>query len=120
MALIAGAILCQAACGGPSMEERARAAAEEIKKGAADPGEAALDQKLDKALVRQVQQALSARHEYMGEINGVLDGVTVNAVQAFQRSVNVGIPWWTPWEKINETGIIDEPTRAHLLASSQG
>jgi len=116
-ALFTGAIVCLAACGGQSVEERAREAAEEIKKGAVDPGEAALDQKLDKKTVRQVQEALSARHEYMGEINGVVDAVTVNALQAFQRSVNAGVPWWMPWNKINEIGLLDEPTRIHLFDS---
>jgi len=113
LALVVAAVTC----GGPSAEERARAAAEEIQKGVVDPGAAALDQKLDRDAVRQVQQALTDRHEYMGEIDGKLDAVTVNAIQAFQRAVNAGIPWWTPWKKLNETGMVDAPTRAELLGA---
>lgn len=104
-----------AACGAPSAEERARDAADEIRKGMTDPDQAALDQKVGRDVVRQVQQALTERHEYMGNIDGKLDSVTVNAIQAFQRSVNAAIPWWTPWEKLNDKGIIDAPTLAQLV-----
>lgn len=36
--------------------------------------------------IRLAQRALTAVHEYQGEIHGELDRVTINAIQAFQRS----------------------------------
>lgn len=46
----------------------------------------ALEQKLDPALVKKVQEQLAVLNEYMGPVNGKLDQVTVNAFEAFQRS----------------------------------
>ncbi len=83
-----------------------------------DPAAAALDQKVDKAVIRQVQEALTGRKEYMGEVDGKLDAVTVNAIQAFQRSVNATVPWWKPWAKITESGMLDEQTLALLFGST--
>jgi peptidoglycan hydrolase-like protein with peptidoglycan-binding domain len=44
-------------------------------------------------------------HEYLGEVNGKLDSVTVNAIQAFQRS-----------RGLRDDGLLDERTKRELRA----
>jgi peptidoglycan hydrolase-like protein with peptidoglycan-binding domain len=67
----------------------------------------ALAQPIDVEVVKEVQKNLTSIHEYQGEINGVLDSVTLNALEAFQRSV--GKP---------DNGIIDEETRLKLAEAA--
>jgi len=74
------------ACDKESAERRARQAAEKMKESLPDVDGKALAQKLAPEEVRQMQQGLAAVKEYQGESNGELDQVTVNALQAFQRS----------------------------------
>ena len=67
----------------------------------------ALEQKADPAVISEVQRNLTAINEYQGEINGKLDSVTVNAVQAFQRTAN-----------LKDDGLITETTRQKLAAAA--
>ena len=75
-----------AACSRQSVEDRAREQAEKILASMGDAETRALAQPATPEQVQQAQQALTILHEYMGEVNGKLDAVTVNAVEAFQRT----------------------------------
>lgn len=97
--LLAAATLALGGCEGRGTEDRAREAAEKIKESMPDVDARALAQKVPEDVVRKAQQALTAAHEYMGEVSGKLDQVTVNAIQAFQRSH--GIP---------DNGLLDAKT----------
>ena len=83
--LLAGALLLTA-CSRQSLEDRAREQAEKILESMGDAESRALSQKVTPEQVTQAQEALTRVHEYMGEVNGKLDAVTVNAVEAFQRA----------------------------------
>jgi peptidoglycan hydrolase-like protein with peptidoglycan-binding domain len=91
------------ACSRQSVEERARATAEKIQKSMVDVEAIALEQKVDPAVVSEVQRNLTAIDEYQGEISGKLDSVTVNAIQAFQRTAG-----------LKDDGIITAATRQKL------
>lgn len=73
-------------CSDADVETRAREAAEKIKESMPDVEAKAMAQKTTPEDVKLAQQALTAVHEYMGEINGELDAITVNAIQAFQKT----------------------------------
>src|SRR5262245_53230254 len=96
-------------CGGRSIEDRAREAAEKAKDTSLGPDfEAiAVAQPIDPAVAKEVQENLAAIHEYQGEIGIKFDSVTVNAVQAFQRSVN-----------LKDDGIVNDRTRSALQAAA--
>jgi peptidoglycan hydrolase-like protein with peptidoglycan-binding domain len=119
LALATILLVAASGCDAPTREQRQRDAAEEIQGGVDDPSEAALDQKVSPEVVKEVQRNLTVLNEYMGDITGKMDPVTVNAVQAFQRSVNDRLPWWQPWTKIDAEGIIDEQTRSLLAAAAK-
>jgi peptidoglycan hydrolase-like protein with peptidoglycan-binding domain len=95
------------ACSHQTAEERARATAEKLQKSIIDVEAIALDQTVDAAVVTEVQQNLTKINEYQGEINGKLDSVTVNAIQAFQRTAGV-----------KDDGIITDATRQKLAAAA--
>ena len=63
----------------------------------------ALGQKVTPDEVKQAQEALTQVHEYMGEVNGKLDAVTVNAVESFQRT-----------HGLKDNGILNEKTQRLL------
>ncbi len=106
--LVFAALLGLAAgCTGQTAEERAREAAEQIKESIPDVEAIALAQPVDASVVEEVQRQLTALHEYQGEINGKLDSVTVNAIQAFQRSAG-----------LKDDGILDARTREKLAAAA--
>jgi peptidoglycan hydrolase-like protein with peptidoglycan-binding domain len=84
LALIATLFL--AACSSQSAEERGREMQEKIKESIPDVVAKALAQKAAPEDVKVAQQALTALNEYMGAVDGKLDEVTVNSIQAFQRS----------------------------------
>jgi len=107
MLLVTLVALLAAACSRDSVEERARKTAEDIQKGMIDVEAVALEQKADPSVVSEVQRQLTALHEYQGEINGQIDSVTVNALQAFQRSAGLA-----------DTGLITPETRAKLTAAA--
>ena len=102
------ALLCLlAACTGESAEERAKKAAQKIKESIPNTDAIALAQRLDPAVVKEVQAQLTVISEYQGDVDGKLDPVTINALQAFQRSA--GLP---------DTGILDQRTRERLRATA--
>lgn len=106
--LVLAALLGLAAgCTGQTAEERAREAAEQIKESIPDVEAIALAQPVEASVVEEVQRQLTALHEYQGEINGKLDSVTVNAIQAFQRSVG-----------LKDDGILDAHTREKLTEAA--
>lgn len=107
-----------AACSGPDAEERAREAAAAIEASIKDYDTAALNQKVDKKVVKEVQNQLTQLDEYMGEINGQIDPVLVNAIQAFQRSQNAKIPWWQFWDRRPNDGLITDHLRRELAAAT--
>jgi peptidoglycan hydrolase-like protein with peptidoglycan-binding domain len=101
--------LCSlAACTEKTDEERAREAEEEIDKSMPEVEATALAQPTNADIVKEVQKNLTSIHEYQGEINGVLDSVTLNALEAFQRSI--GKPG---------NGILDEETRLKLAEAAR-
>jgi murein L,D-transpeptidase YcbB/YkuD len=109
--VVAGLVLAMAfpGCGGPSAEERAREAAEKMRDSLGPDVEGlAVAQSLGPAVAKEVQENLAAIHEYQGEISGKLDSVTVNAIQAFQRSVG-----------LEDHGIVDARTRERLRAAAE-
>jgi hypothetical protein len=96
-------------CSQESPTERAQKAVEEIRRSIPDPDATAIAQKTDTETVKEVQQRLTTLKEYMGEINGKLDGVTINAIEAFQRSA--GLP---------DNGILDNRTLKKLRQAAPG
>jgi len=107
--LILFALVCAGlflwACSGKGAADRAREAAEEVRRSIPNVDATAVAQKADPGTVKEVQAILRGLHEYMGEINGELDAVTVHSIQAFQRSA--GLP---------DDGILDGRTLARLRA----
>jgi peptidoglycan hydrolase-like protein with peptidoglycan-binding domain len=95
------------ACSEERAVRRAREAAEEIQKSIPDVDAVALSQQVDPTLVKEVQTHLTALKEYQGEISGKLDSVTINAIQAFQRS-----------EGLRDDGLLDEKTLERLRTSA--
>ena len=96
------------ACGGRSVEDRAREAEQKMKDSLGPDVEAvAMAQPIDPAVAKEVQENLTAINEYQGEANGKLDNITVIAIQAFQRSAG-----------IEDNGIVDERTRSKLQAAA--
>jgi len=80
------AVLVLSACSGGDIESRAREQAEKFKESMGEAETKALEQKATPDQVKRAQEALTAASEYQGEIDGKLDAVTVNAIEAFQRS----------------------------------
>ena len=101
------AVLAAAGCSQQSVEDRARETLEKIQKSMVDVEAVALEQKADPAVVSEVQRNLTAINEYQGEINGKLDSVTINAIQAFQRTAG-----------LKDDGIITDATRQKLAAAA--
>lgn len=91
-----------AGCQGDT-EARARQAAEKIKESIPDVQGRALEQRATEEEVREAQRALRIVKEYLGEVNGTLDPVTVNAIQAFQRA-----------RGLRDDGILNERTKREL------
>lgn len=84
--LLVIAIALLVGCKGQNAETRAREAAEKIKESIPDVESKALAQKVTPEQVREAQEGLRAANEYLGEVNGKLDPVTVNSIEAFQRA----------------------------------
>jgi peptidoglycan hydrolase-like protein with peptidoglycan-binding domain len=87
--VIAAVALLTSACSERGAETRAREAADKIKASMLSVEGKALAQKVPIAELKTVQLQLRKLHEYQGEINGELDAVTVNSIEAFQRSQGV-------------------------------
>jgi len=75
-----------AGCSRSDTEDRARKAAEKIKESIPDVEAKALAQKATPEQVKRAQESLIVAKEYMGQADGRLDPVTVNAIEAFQRA----------------------------------
>ncbi len=109
------AILCAvAACGVPNAEERERDAAAAIEASIQDFDGPALSQEVERKVVVEVQTHLTEIKEYMGEINGEIDPVLVNAIQAFQRAKDAEVPWWKFWQHRPNDGLITDLLRQQL------
>jgi peptidoglycan hydrolase-like protein with peptidoglycan-binding domain len=101
-------LLCVvAACSGGNREARERQAAKEIRESIKDVEAIALEQNASPEVIKEAQQHLTALKEYQGEVNGKLDSVTVNSIQAFQRSAG-----------IEDDGILNEKTRLKLAQTA--
>lgn len=83
--VLTGLLLATGGCDEADRERRARDAAEKMKAAIPDVHARALEQKASADDIELAQRALTAEKDYMGAINGKLDRVTVNAIQAFQR-----------------------------------
>ena len=92
-----------AACTGRSEEERGREAMNKMKEAVPDVEAKALEQATTPAQVTQAQEALKKASEYLGEVNGKLDAVTVNSIEAFQRA-----------HGLRGDGILDDKTQRAL------
>ena len=108
VALTLSASFWALACNEETGELRAREALEKMQSSIQDPMAIALAQKTTPEEIKQAQTALTGLKEYMGEINGKLDSVTVNAIEAFQRS-----------RGLEDDGILDAETKK-LLAEAGG
>ena len=100
-------VLLLAGCSDNGAEARGRAALEKMKEAIPDVVSKALEQKVTPEQVTRAQQALQKEHEYLGEADGKLDAVTVNAVMAFQRT-----------HDINDDGILNEKTQRALAQAA--
>jgi len=95
-------------CKGKTIEEREREAADAISRSIQDVDAVAMAQQVDAAVVKELQEHLTTLHEYQGPINGKLDPVTINALQAFERS-----------QDLKDDGIIDSEVRERLAAAAR-
>lgn len=102
------AVLLVAGCSRETVEGRAREAAERMQAALVDVEAVALEQQASPEVVTEVQRNLTAVNEYQGEINGTLDSVTINAIQAFQRTAG-----------LRDDGIITAQTREKLAAAAK-
>ena len=104
---VALACLMLGGCSDRSAEKRGREALEKIKESMPDVDAKALAQKVTPEQVKHAQEALLAVKEYLGEPDGRLDSVTVNAIEAFQRAH--GLP---------EDGMLNDKTERSLQAAA--
>ncbi|MCK6553259.1 peptidoglycan-binding protein [Candidatus Binatia bacterium] len=103
--LVLGLVL--PACSPEHAERRARAAAETMRDSLPDIDGAGRAQRISPEVIRNAQRQLGALHEYHGEISGELDAVTINAIQAFQRT-----------QGLHDDGVLDARTRERLAAAT--
>ena len=96
------------ACSPEHAEQRARLAAAKMKESLPDIDGAAQAQHAAPEVVRAAQQALTTLQEYHGEITGELDQVTINAIQAFQRT-----------QGLRDDGVLDARTQQRLAAAAK-
>jgi peptidoglycan hydrolase-like protein with peptidoglycan-binding domain len=106
--LLAG--LSGAGCSSSTPEEDAEALKKrmidiekKVKDSMPKTQEIALKQKVDPEVLKKVQEELGVLKEYLDEPTGKMDFVTVNAIQAFQRRV-----------ELKDDGLLDEKTLARL------
>jgi peptidoglycan hydrolase-like protein with peptidoglycan-binding domain len=103
-ALVVIAAAGLAACSEGDVERRGRETFEKIQEAIPNQVAVAMAQKVTPEEVTAAQKSLTAIKEYMGEINGKLDMVTINAIQAFQRA-----------NGLEDDGLLNEKTK-NLLA----
>jgi peptidoglycan hydrolase-like protein with peptidoglycan-binding domain len=85
---LAAAATLSSACHGPDAES-GRAAAEAMQRSFVDIDGPALAQPVDAKTVADVQRQLAVLNEYQGAVDGQIDAVLVNAIQAFQRTAGL-------------------------------
>jgi len=107
-AILFCAVLLLPLFGCKDAQTRAREAEEQIRKQLKDPMSEALAQKLPPEKVKEAQQYLHTLKEYLGEPDGKLDSVTVNAIQAFQDS-----------HGLTANGMLTDDTLAKLREAAQ-
>jgi peptidoglycan hydrolase-like protein with peptidoglycan-binding domain len=88
---------------GDPREERMRAIERRIRESLPKTRERALTQIVEPALVRETEEALRALDEFQDPPDGVIDDVTVNAIQAFERRAG-----------LEEDGLLDDRTVREL------
>lgn len=96
-AALTGITTLAVACSAELNEEKARLAAGKAQQAIRPLDAGAMDQEVDQATVRRVQEQLTALREYMGPTTGKLDPVTPNALESFQRTHGI-----TPDGRFNE------------------
>jgi len=117
--LAVAAALAIGCAGAPTGEERAREAAADIEASIQDYDTPALNQQVEASAVVEVQENLTTLDEYMDEIDGEIDPVLVNSIQAFQRKQNEAIPWWRFWQRRPNDGLITPELRREIAAAAQ-
>ena len=86
------------------MEERVREIETRMKESMPKTQQIALAQKVDPAVVKKAQDQLKTLKEYLEDPpSGTIDGVTVNAIEAFQRRVG-----------LRDDGLLDDETLRRL------
>lgn len=103
--LLAGSLI---GCDDRTTEDRGREALKKIQEALPDIEAQALEQQVDAGVVEDAQRQLTALKEYQGEVDGKLDSVTVNAIQAFQRT-----------HGIHDDGMLNARTRETLRAAAE-
>ncbi len=103
---LAAAATLTSACHGPDAES-GRAAAEAMQRSIVDWDGPALAQSVDAKTIAEVQRQLTALHEYQGAIDGQIDAVLVNAIQAFQRTAG-----------LKDDGLLTVETLRHLASAA--
>ena len=86
-----------------AMEERMRDIEKRMKDSLPKTQEIALKQNAAPEVVKKAQEQLTVLKEYLDPPSGKIDMVTVNAIQAFQRS-----------EGLHEDGLLNEETVKRL------
>jgi len=84
-----GLVLTTLGCQPADPAKAGREAAERAKAAIRAIDADAHDQKVTPDVVKKVQEQLTAIKEYQGPIDGKLDAVTLNAFEAFQRSLGL-------------------------------
>ncbi|MBI1813663.1 MAG: peptidoglycan-binding protein [Deltaproteobacteria bacterium] len=90
-------------CSKQDVEARGRDAAVKIKASIPDVESIALEQKASAADIKAVQEQLARLNEYQGDADGKIDSVTVNAIEAFQRT-----------QGLKANGLLTDDTKKHL------
>jgi len=107
--LLLGCCLGAVACDDQSVERRARDAQAKMQGAIPNRMAIALAQEATPEEIKQAQQSLTVLNEYMGAVDGQLDPVTVNAIQAFQRA-----------HGLTDDGILTAETKKLLAEAGSG
>jgi len=92
-----------------AMEQRMREIEKRVKESMPKTQQIALAQKADPAVIKRAQEQLRTLKEYLEDPpSGKIDMVTVNAIEAFQRSAG-----------LKDNGLLDEETLRRLEESAK-
>lgn len=103
---VAAAATLASACRGPDAES-GRAAVEAMQRSIVDVDGAALAQRVDARTIADIQRQLTVLNEYQGAVDGRIDTVLVNAIQAFQRTAG-----------LRDDGMLTAQTRRRLASAA--